>query len=251
MRHTERHDVCSTDTQWVVQMSGYTWALRHLVGRGRLRILDAACGAGFGTHALAGAGLIIGVDVAAEAVVASRGRYQQPGIHYFVMDVSQLGFSDAAFDAIISQDTIEHVRNDERFVAEAHRVLRPGGLFFVFTPYRKTHSTSPENPYHLREYSPESLLRLLREHFPSVRLFGRRAGAALQDVEALLDKVRRHDPSGIRALIPRPIRHFVGSLWLRFHRRRPLRRISVEDVEYTEGPPEDSTTIVAVCTSRA
>ena len=124
-RFCERRSVCRTDTQYVVQLSGYTWALQQLTGEDRPRILDAACGTGFGTYALAhGASTAVGVDLAPEAIAKARARYQAPRLFYLIMDVVKLAFRSATFDAVISQDTIEHVPDDEGFVAEAARVLR-------------------------------------------------------------------------------------------------------------------------------
>ena len=134
----------------MVQLSAYTWTLQQLRGGNRARILDAACGTGFGTHALAQSVFeAVGVDLAPEAIAEARARYRAPGLSYLVMDVAKLAFRGAIFDAVISQDTIEHVPDDESFVAEAARVLSPDGIFIVFTPYREVHTTTPENPYHL------------------------------------------------------------------------------------------------------
>jgi SAM-dependent methyltransferase len=249
---TERHDVCSTDTQWVVQLSGYAWALQQLGESRQLKILDAACGTGFGTYELAqGALRAVGVDLSKEAVSGSRARFRAPNLAYLVMDVTRLAFPGRMFDAIISQDTLEHVQQDELFIAEVARVLRPGGTFVVFTPCRESHTTAPENPFHIREYSPESLTVLLRARFPTVRLFGRRLAPALTRVEGTLDEVRGYDPWGLRALVPQRLRHWLGNLWLRARGAKTLGQISVDDIEYIEGVPPGCTTLIAVCRTKA
>jgi hypothetical protein len=143
------------------------------------------------------------------------------------------------------------VQDDERFIAEVARVLHPGGVFVAFTPLRETHTTTPENPYHLREYSPESLTRLLRRHFASVCLFGRRPAPVLRRVEETLNEVRRLAPWGIRAWVPRAVRHWLGSLWLRIRGEKALHDVSVGDVEYVEGVPQGCTTLIAICRMRA
>ncbi len=247
-RLCERTSACSTDTQYTVQLSGYMWALQQLRAGGSLRILDAACGTGFGTYALAhGASAAVGVDLAPEAIAEARARYHALGLSYVVMDVSKLAFRNAIFDAVVSQDTIEHTLDDEGFVAEAARVLSPGGIFIVFTPYREVHTTTPENPYHLREYSPETLRSPLQPHFATVRLFGRRPAPALRRVETTLDEVRRYDPLRLRELVPRSLRHRLGSLWLRRRGAKTLDQVSVEDLEYVEGVPCGSNTLIAIC----
>ena len=248
----ERHDICSTDTQWVVQLSGYAWALQQLAGEDHREILDAACGTGFGTSVLArSATHAVGVDLSHDAIFAARTAHRAANLAFLVMDVARLAFSNGCFDAVISQDTIEHVLDDERFVTEVARILKSTGTFVVFTPYREVHTTRPENPYHLREYSPESLCKLLQANFSSVRLFGRRPSPSLKRVEGTLDEVRRYDPCGIRLLVPRVFRHWLGSLWLGMRGEKVLNRVSVGDVEYVEGVPQGCTTLIAVCRVRA
>jgi len=247
-QYSERRGDCSTDTQYIIQQSGYTWALQQLGDTPELTILDAACGTGFGTSTLtAGASVAIGVDLALEIVAEAQARYRTSGLSYLVMDVEKLAFRNASFDVIISQDTIEHVQDDVGFVAEAVRVLNPTGTFIVFTPYREIHTTNPENPYHLREYSPETFRNTLQPHFATIRLFGRRSAPALRRVEATLDTVRKYDPLRLRSLIPRSLRHYLGSFWLSNRGAKTLDEVSVEDVEYVEGAPTGSTTLIAIC----
>src|SRR2546428_8257701 len=84
---TERHDVCATDTQYVVQISGYDWALRQLAGAARLRVLDAACGVGYGTDVLArGAASAVGVDAAPAAPRHARRPFPAPAPPFAPLD---------------------------------------------------------------------------------------------------------------------------------------------------------------------
>lgn len=246
-RFSERRSSCRTDTQYVVQLSGYIWALQQLSGD-RLQVLDAACGTGFGTNSLAyRVDTAVGVDIAPEAIAEARARYRAPNLHYLVMDVEKLGFHSAKFDAVISQDTIEHVTDDEAFVTETARVLKPGGTFIVFTPFRDVHTTTPKNPFHLREYCPDSLRSLLQPYFSTICFFGRRPAPALRCVEGTLDLVRRYDPLRLRTLVPRSVRHRLASLWLQRRGAKVLDHVSEEDVEYIEGVPPESTTLIAIC----
>jgi SAM-dependent methyltransferase len=250
-RVSERHDVCRTDTQYVVQLSGYAWALTQVDPTGAT-ILDVASGTGFGGDLLIErARFVVGVDVSREAVAEARRRFRRPNLCFFQADGAALAFRNGAFDLVVSQDTIEHVEDDRRFVGEVARVLKPGGVFIVFTPWRREHTEKPENQFHLREYSVGTLRALLAAHFAEIRLWGRRWGRELSRTERELDLVRRFDPLGLRALIPRAVRHRVGNLWLRTRRAKPLDRITVEDVEYLEGAPPGSTTLIAVCRAKA
>ena len=247
LHYTERHDVCRTDTQYLVQLSGYAWALEQVAADGK-RVLDIASGAGFGANLLSErARLVVGADRAREPLVEARSRYRQVALAFLQMEATALAFQDGSFDLVVSQDTIEHVDGDHRFVAEVARVLKTGGAFIVFTPWQAEHTDKPANPFHLREYSAASLRALLAPHFPEIRLCGRRWGTELARTEAELGHVRRLDPLGLRRLLPRALRHRLASLWLSLRRAKTLEQVSLGDVEYVEGVPSGSNTLIAVC----
>lgn len=57
------------------------------------------------------------------------------GERVFCQDLQALTFSDSSFDLVITQDVLEHVRDDGRAFAEIHRVLRPGGIHLFTVPF--------------------------------------------------------------------------------------------------------------------
>ncbi len=89
-------------------------------------VLDAACGSGYGSEILSKkAKKVIGIDINQEAINYAQNHYSQPNITYLVGDLNQnLNFPDEYFDAIISFETIEHVRNQHLLLAEFKRVLK-------------------------------------------------------------------------------------------------------------------------------
>ena len=243
----ERREAYATDTQHIVNLSGYAWAGRQLGRLDRLRILDIACGTGYGSDYLGGlAGHVYGVDCAPAVVVRSRGRYRNPRISLLAMDGCALGFRDESFDCILSQDTIEHIMDDRRFVAEVARVLRKTGTLVIFTPHGKGVAYKPEDPYHVREYNQEEFRDILSPYFSTIRWFGRRQGARLKAAERSMDVVRRFDPGGLRNLVPRPIRHWLGGLVSRLQGGPTLEAITPDDIEYEEGVGAD-TNLIGIC----
>jgi SAM-dependent methyltransferase len=70
---------------------------------------------------------------------------------------------------------IEHLANDKGLLDEIHRVLRPDGKFILTTPnrlYRLLPFQKPRNPYHVREYTPRGLEKILTRKFSPVSVKG-------------------------------------------------------------------------------
>lgn len=245
----ERTPAVRSNTQHLVQLSGYRWVVDTLGPlRGR-RVLDVATGEGVGAAVLAGTGAAVaGVDLDARAL--ARAARACPAGRFVRMDAAALAFCDGAFDVIVSQDTLEHVADDHAFVHEAHRVLTPDGGLVLFTPHAPAHTESPVNPWHVREYSADSLRALLEARFEVIGLHGRRPGARMRAVEARMDRARRWDPLGVRRLlVPVWLRHRLGSLVARRATGAPLEALTTADVDYFPGA-EGSGTLIAVCRKR-
>ncbi len=98
------------------------------------KVLDIGCGAGLLANELARAGMeVVGFDASAQSLEIAR-RYDATGrVNYQRGDAHHLPFADKMFDAVCALDFLEHVEDPARIVAEAARVLRPGGLFFFHT----------------------------------------------------------------------------------------------------------------------
>ncbi len=243
----ERRRELNTDTQHIVNLSAYVWALEWLGSVREARILDAACGAGFGSYSVAeSAEWVVGVDLSVSAIIEAGILYRRSNLSFAAMDCSRLGFHDARFDAVFSFETIEHVSDDYQYVGEIARVLRPGGRLVLSTPRAPFQGAVPENPYHVREYTWGQLEELLAPHFQSIVRFGRRLGPRLARVEEDLDRVRRLAPPKVRQIVPRRLRHVLGSMISRSRGGVGLEEVTVDDVEYVEGL-EETSTLLAIC----
>ena len=130
------------------------------------RVLDAACGEGYGSAMLAAAGAarVVGLDIDEDTVRRARSRY---GLDARVGEVGRLPFADGEFDLVVSFETIEHVDAPERAIAEFARVLGDDGLLLVSTP--NAHEYIQENPFHIRELTPDEFFVILEPHFAEVR----------------------------------------------------------------------------------
>jgi SAM-dependent methyltransferase len=158
------------------------WFRRHLVvydwiaqrTRG-LRVVDMACGEGYGSDVLArgGAAEVVGVDANPEAHEHARLRYTAPNVR-FVRDLVET--FDEPCDAVVFLQTIEHVRNPDEVLERFKGLVGPDGVVFLTTPNVLTLAPAgaekSENPWHVKEYRPEEFRLLCERHFGSVELLG-------------------------------------------------------------------------------
>jgi SAM-dependent methyltransferase len=145
-------------------LARYRLAAQLAPGR---RVLDVACGEGYGSALLAaaGAGTVVGVDLDPATVEHARTRH---GIDARAGDVRALPFEDGSFDLVVSFETIEHVEEPERALDELARVVAPDGLVVVSTPNSRQYLV--ENPFHVREFEHAEFVELLQARLPAVRL---------------------------------------------------------------------------------
>lgn len=157
------------------------WYRRHLVVYewiaarvGGLRVVDMACGEGYGSDVLAGAAAsAVGVDANPEAHEHARLRYTRPNLR-FKRDLVE-GFSEPC-DAVVFLQTIEHVRDAGAILEHFKSMLAPGGVAYVSTPNLLTlappGAEKSDNPWHLHEYRADEFRRLCKDHFAAVELYG-------------------------------------------------------------------------------
>lgn len=112
------------------------WILRELSRRlkGPQHILDVGCGAGLLTNPLAEAGHeVVGIDLSETSLAEARKRDRTGRARYLASNAYSLPFPNEWFDVVCAMDLLEHVEDPQLVIAEAARVLRPGGLFFFHT----------------------------------------------------------------------------------------------------------------------
>jgi SAM-dependent methyltransferase len=147
----------------------------ELVGGPGKRVLDLGCRYGALTRAYLDGNEVVGVDVDRDALSEAA----KLGIETRCADVEEpLPFDDASFDVVVAGELIEHLREPERLVAEARRVLRPGGTLVASVPnfFRLRNRLAmllgrplDHDPTHLHVFAPRDVERLVAG-FEDVRL---------------------------------------------------------------------------------
>ena len=231
-----------------------TWQ-RHVAAYGQCarllppgRVLDLGCGIGHSFRLLAPRESV-GVDIDPEALAG-----QDRETH--VADMRELPFAEGAFDSVLSVQSVEHVPDPERVIAEARRVLKPQGVAVFVTPNRLTFARPDEiiDPYHYVEFSSDELRRLALGSFGVVELHGLFGSASylelVSDERRELDRLLRRDPLRLRRLVPRGLRQRLYDRMLSRRRSTEDPRaaaITPADFRLGDEPLDEALDLVAVC----
>lgn len=139
-------------------------------GRIHGQVMEDGCGVGmYMQHALSFGGSVTGLDFDFERVVEARSL----GLKVINAEGENLPYPKNHFDLIMSNEVIEHVRDDRTVLHEIVRVLKPGGRLVLFCPNRgypfETHGIFWQGKYHfgnipLVNYLPRKMRNKLAPH---------------------------------------------------------------------------------------
>ena len=122
----------------------------------------------------------------------------------FELTASELAIENH-FDYVITFQVIEHIEPDSFFLAEAARVLKPGGKLYLTTVNRKFSLT--RNPWHVREYLAPELRDLMKKHFSEVITEGVHGNQKVMDYyeenKVAVKKITRFDIFNLQYKLPR------------------------------------------------
>lgn len=158
---------------WNEHIARYAFASR--LSRNR-RVLDAGCGAGYGAAELSySANDVTAIDLAQDAVTYARSQYPRRNLQWLVASCTALPIANHSFDLVVAFEVIEHLTDWQLLLAEAKRVLAPGGQFIVSTPnktyYAESRKLAGPNPFHEHEFEYEEFCDALAAVFPHVSMF--------------------------------------------------------------------------------
>ncbi len=134
----------------------------------RLEILDVGCGTGALLGELKDSYNVSGIDFSNKAVVFCKIR----GIENVTLGVGEkLPYVDNRFDVVLVLDVLEHIKEDEKAMAEIYRVLKPNGMVIAFVPaFMMLWGITDEVSQHFRRYTkPELVGKLENANFKIVR----------------------------------------------------------------------------------
>jgi ubiquinone/menaquinone biosynthesis C-methylase UbiE len=122
----------AADPQQRLMLESYTEELEPAPGS---RVLELGCGTGAVSRFLCGlpaVAEVVGVDPSPHFLDRARELSSGQAVEFVTGDARRLEFADGEFDAVISHTTLCHVPDPDLALAEAFRVLKPGGKLAVF-----------------------------------------------------------------------------------------------------------------------
>jgi 2-polyprenyl-3-methyl-5-hydroxy-6-metoxy-1,4-benzoquinol methylase len=210
----------------------YEWVAERVAGT---RVIDMACGEGYGSDVLARrCAAVVGVEANPAAFEHARRRYRRPNLRY-VRDMVER-FAEPC-DAIVFLQTIEHVQDPGAVLEHFAAMVAPGGSVYVSTPNVLTlaarGAAHSGNPWHVREYRPDEFAALCRAYFGRVELLGLFHRGKLAVHQVALERLH-WDAVHRRLRLTRPFYdHFVPA-------------ISARDFALRTGPLDRALDLVAV-----
>ncbi|MBT2640069.1 class I SAM-dependent methyltransferase [Bacillus sp. ISL-41] len=148
-------------------LARYQFSSYHLRGR----VLDIACGSGYGSQMLAKLGKkrineLIAVDFDPVTIEYAHKRYNHPLVKYRCEDATDplLPQKLGMFDAIISFETLEHLEEERQFLANLYNMLKPGGTLVLSTPFGKGRGKPCGSPFHVHQLTVDEFNELFPEY---------------------------------------------------------------------------------------
>ena len=133
------------------------------------RILDVACGVGYGSALMSrwGADHVTGLDLSASAIADAERLFASERTRFVCAEGERLSrfFEAGEFDLVVSFETIEHVADPQSFLGEVRKVLKPGGVIVMSCPNDWWHYPGEQeyNPFHQAKYRFEEFRSLAEE----------------------------------------------------------------------------------------
>jgi 2-polyprenyl-3-methyl-5-hydroxy-6-metoxy-1,4-benzoquinol methylase len=151
----------------------YDWIAAQVGGK---RVVDMACGEGYGSHVLAQTAVhVTGVDANPEAFEHASAKYAGKRVT-IVRDLIETYREPEPVDAVVFLQTIEHVQDPAAILRHFASMLKPGGAVYVSTPNLLTlapeGAEKSDNPWHVKEYKPNEFRALCQEVFKDVEING-------------------------------------------------------------------------------
>ena len=155
-------------------------------------VLEVACGAGQGLGYLEKvAKKVVGGDIDENNLRFAISHYKdRQNIEVKTLNAHQLPFENKRFDVVILYEAIYYLAQPEKFVAEARRVLRKGGVLLIATVNKDWSEFSP-SPFSTHYFSVPEIDKLLQSNGFKVEFYGAFSTIPKSVKEKIISTVRK------------------------------------------------------------
>ena len=199
-------------------MIAYNQAAKLISGT----VLEIGCGEGYGMEELAKYSTrYIGVDKFETNIPKSV--KDNNDVVFHKMEIPPLNNIEAnSIDFVVTFQVIEHIEDDNYFLKEIYRVLKPGGKLLLTTP-NKLMSLS-RNPWHIREYDPTEMKNIIRKFFHQFEIKGVFGNQVIMDYynknKESVERITKFDIFNLQYNLPRWILKIPYDILNRFNRKK-------------------------------
>lgn len=156
-----------TNGMLIEHLARYHFASHYARGR----VLDFACGSGYGTHLIAKlckkqVDQVVGLDNDQAALKYAEYKYYHPLSQFLLGDVTDPDLPEklGTFDCILSFETIEHVEEEKQFLMNLYQLLKPGGSLILSTPFGKGRNEPTGTPFHVHQLTVDEFKHLFDDY---------------------------------------------------------------------------------------
>lgn len=210
----------------------YQFAEKYITGKNITRLLDAACGVGYGAKYLSSViaeSTITAVDRSAHALQIANKKFSNKNLEFLEDDCHTLAAAaqKGPYGCVVSFETLEHLPKPEAFLKACHHNLSGKGLLIISTPNKMVSSPdSLEWEFHEKEYTAAEFYCLLESSgFVNIKIFGQQLN--------LKGKIKNEIRSDLNRILSNP---FVrAGAWIqqkiRGTKQRPALKETTDDFE--------------------
>ncbi len=220
MSTAERVSATDSSDNYVLQRSIFAYLEAAKIVRGT--VLEIGTGSGYGVKYIAPT---VEKFITIDKFVCDVDFKSYPNVEFRQQTVPPFtNVADNSVDFVVTFQVIEHIQNDDLYVKEIARVLKPGGKLIVTTPNRIM--SLSRNPWHIREYKPNELTVLLKKHFSSVDTKGVFGNELVMDYynknKESVNKVMKYDIFNLQWILPRQVLQVPYDIMNRRNRKKLL-----------------------------
>lgn len=138
---------------------------RNFFETGTLRGLDCFCGNGYGSYLISNIinTKLDSIDGSSEAIECAKKHYFNENINYF-HKLFPFKLKKSEYDFVISLESIEHIKDDNKFLKEIYNSLKINGILVISTPnMEKQDLTRNINHFHYRHYYNNEFIQLAKD----------------------------------------------------------------------------------------